>query len=236
MGLFKKGSSATLAKVYLLDGTILGRGNYATVVKASPHDSARVCRRKDGTLVQLPLEVAVKSIEKASVSGPELRREISVMQALSGHAHIIDFFEVFDEPRALHLVLELLSGGSLFERIVATGFYTESQAAATLAMLCSALDFVHSRGIVHRDVKPENIMYATAAEDAPIKLVDFGTSILRGEPLAGNASALAGTPSYVAPEILRRTGLDDPAWCGASARSHDLWAACPLPADWLPGS
>jgi serine/threonine protein kinase len=118
---------------------------------------------------------AVKIIDKKRLDDlnlPKLTNEIDIM-AMIDHPHIIKLIEVFDEEKQMKLVMELVTGGELFDRIVARGCYTEKDAADVMAMLCGALNYLHERKIVHRDLKPENIMLATNAPDAPIKITGF---------------------------------------------------------------
>lgn len=110
--------------------------------------------------------------------------------------------------------MELVTGGELFDRIVQKSSYTEAEAAATIRTLCDALKYLHAKKIVHRDLKPENILYASDAEDADIKVADFGLArVVSGKDLMKTA---CGTPGYVAPEILKNQGYDSGA--------VDLWS------------
>jgi hypothetical protein len=108
------------------------------------------------------------------------------------HPNVIKLFEIYDEPKKMHLVMELVTGGELFDRIVAKGSYTERDAANCIGTLAKALGHLHSKNIVHRDLKPENILYASPAEDAPIKVADFGLArVVSGKDLMKTA---CGTP------------------------------------------
>ena len=113
-------------------------------------------RSSEGKVRYVPWHVAVKSINKSKVTGmDDLNREVELMQSLAGHPHIVQLYEVFDDSRHMHLVLELMSGGNLFDHIVNVGVCTEGETAEILTSVCSALDHMHQRMIVHRDVKPE---------------------------------------------------------------------------------
>lgn len=83
--------------------------------------------------------------------------EIELLKTLD-HPHIIKIFEVIDEPARLHIVTELCVGGELFDKIIASKFFTEKQAAYYFRQLLSAISYCHSHGIVHRDLKPENLL------------------------------------------------------------------------------
>ena len=168
--LFNKASNLT--KHYELEKAPLGTGNFAEVFKATSKTPSR--KSEYGNKDVIPQEVAIKSIDKSKVEDmKDIDREIDIMKMVS-HKNIIQLFELFDEPKKMHLVMELVTGGELFDRIVAKSSYTEKEAADTIKTLCGALDHLHKQDIVHRDLKPENILYASQAEDAEIKLADFG--------------------------------------------------------------
>jgi len=203
MGFFKK---SEIKKNYEL-GKDLGSGNFAVVKQA---------KNKAFTPGgDIPEIVAVKVIDKAKVEDMnDIQREIEIMQMIN-HENVIKLYEIFDEPKKMHLVMVLVTGGELFDRIVAKGSYTEKDAAMVTKTLCSALDYLHAKKVVHRDLKPENILYASAADDAPIKIADFGLArLVSSKDLMKTA---CGTPGYVAPEVLKNKGYDSGA--------VDLWSA-----------
>ena len=201
MGLFKKSELKTNYDL----GKDLGSGNFAVVKEATN-------KKKDSSI---PQRVAIKVIDKAKVEDMnDIQREIEVMNALD-HPHIIKLFELYDEPKRMMLVMELVTGGELFDRIVAKGSYTEKDAAEVMKTLCQALSYMHSKNVVHRDLKPENILYASEAEDAPIKVADFGLArVVSGKEMMKTA---CGTPGYVAPEVLKNKGY--------SSGAVDMWSA-----------
>merc|ERR1719198_2157866 len=125
------------------------------------------------------------------------------------HPNIIQLYEIFDEKEKMNLVMELVTGGELFDRIVAKSHYTEREAANTIATICAALKHLHKQKIVHRDLKPENLLYSDPTDEAIIKVADFGLARMVS---AGDIMKTAcGTPGYVAPEILQNKGYDSPA-------------------------
>uniref|UniRef100_A0A8C9G359 Protein kinase domain-containing protein n=1 Tax=Pavo cristatus TaxID=9049 RepID=A0A8C9G359_PAVCR len=109
--------------------------------------------------------------------------------------------EIFETPTDISLVLELVTGGELFDRIVEKGYYSERDAADAVKQILEAVAYLHANGIVHRDLKPENLLYATPAPDAPLKIADFGLSKIVEDQVT--MKTVCGTPGYCAPEILR---------------------------------
>ena len=163
----------TGVKKYYDMGDLLGQGNFADVFKSTCKDT-RKFTKPDGSEAQIPQLVAIKSIDKSKVEDMnDITREIDIMKMVS-HPNIIQLYEIFDESKKMHLVLELVTGGELFDRIVAKSSYTEKEAANTIHTLCDALSHLHVLKIVHRDLKPENILYANEKDDAAIKVADFG--------------------------------------------------------------
>ncbi|KAG1690851.1 hypothetical protein DVH05_027453 [Phytophthora capsici] len=110
------------------------------------------------------------------------------------------------------MVMEEMSGGELFDRIVEKEKYSEKEASCVVKKLADALLYCHQKGIVHRDLKPENLLYQSTDEDAEIKIADFGLAkLIKGDSLMQTA---CGTPGYVAPEILegRPYGAEVDLW------------------------
>ena len=123
------------------------------------------------------------------------------------HDSIIKLFEVYESDNHIYLVLELLNGGELFDRIVRKGQYNERDACSLLKNLLSAVSYMHSKGIMHRDIKPENLILKDGLDDMNIKIADFGLAT----PISCNEYLFkrCGTPGYVAPEILSDEKYDE---------------------------
>lgn len=179
---------------YILQG-VLGTGGFSTVQKA--------VSKEDGT------EVAVKMLKKygdRSVSNTLVENEIMVMnriiEQVSPHPNVIHLLDVFEDKAGVHLVMELCSGGELFDRIVQQERYSEAGAAAVVRQIANGLSSLHLARISHRDLKPENCLFLTAEETSPLKIMDFGLSHIEAEssPLVG----LFGSLDYVAPEALAK--------------------------------
>jgi calcium/calmodulin-dependent protein kinase I len=113
---------------------------------------------------------------------------------------VVKLYEVFEDADNYFLVMELMIGGELFDRVVDKEFYSEKEASETMRPIIDALMYCHSLGIIHRDIKPENLLYQTSDDDSLIKISDFGLArFVSSETLA---TTTCGTPGYVAPEIL----------------------------------
>ncbi|KAJ8769739.1 hypothetical protein K2173_005945 [Erythroxylum novogranatense] len=153
-------------------------------------------------------EVAVKIISKAkmttAISIEDVRREVKIMKALSGHKHMITFHDVFEDAKNVYIVMELCEGGELLDRILARGGrYIEDDAKTIVVQILSVVAFCHLQGVVHRDLKPENFLFTTKDEDAPMKIIDFGLSdFIRPDQRLDD---IVGSAYYVAPEVLHRS-------------------------------
>lgn len=123
------------------------------------------------------------------------------------HSNIIQLHEVHESDKHIYLVLELLQGGELLDRIMRKGQYNERDASLLMKNLLSALNYMHSKGIMHRDIKPENLILKDSQNDSEIKIADFGlaASIHNNDLLFKRC----GTPGYVAPEILEDERYDE---------------------------
>ncbi|XP_050453022.1 calcium/calmodulin-dependent protein kinase type 1-like isoform X1 [Cataglyphis hispanica] len=167
---------------------------------------------------------AVKIIDKKALKGKEdsLENEIKVLRRFSEsatpqsgggslrsdssgekrwltHPNIVQLLETFEDKHKVYLVMELVTGGELFDRIVEKGSYTEKDASGLIRQVLEAVDYMHEQGVVHRDLKPENLLYYSSDEDSKIMISDFGLSKMEDSGIMATA---CGTPGYVAPEVL----------------------------------
>jgi len=115
----------------------------------------------------------------------------------------VQLYEMFETSKKIYMVMELLTGGELFDRIVAKGSYSEREASDLIKDITSAIQYLHSIGIVHRDLKPENLIYLNQRADSPIKITDFGLAKFRSGSKLEAMTTACGTPGYVAPEVLK---------------------------------
>jgi len=175
------------AKEYKI-GDELGRGSFAIVRKG--------ISRKDNSAW------AIKCIDKLKLDEEDeaaLEIEVEILEKVN-HPNIVRLRQVFDTPKVFYMVMELMTGGELFDRIVQKSKYGEAEAATLIRKLADALAYCHSRGIVHRDLKPENLLYTDETDNAEIKIADFGLAKLLNQSQI--MATACGTPGYVAPEIL----------------------------------
>lgn len=139
---------------------------------------------------------ASKEISK-SIDKKIVRTEAAILLK-AFHPNIIRLHQIFETKKKVIFILEKVTGGELFDRIVDRGCYTELDAIKCLKQILSAIQFLHSQKIVHRDLKPENLLYADKSDTAPVKVADFGLSKESGQAML----TICGTPGYVAPEII----------------------------------
>ncbi len=155
---------------------------------------------------------ALKTMDASKVSREllqDLVNEIELLQTLD-HPNVIKLHEYFFdgdtvlESSNLYLVMELCEGGELFDRLHAQegSHYSEARAAHIVSMMLSSIAYIHNRGITHRDLKLENFLFESRADDSNLKLIDFGLSA-RYQPRFKRMTTMVGTPYYIAPEILQ---------------------------------
>lgn len=161
--------------------------------------------------------VAIKILDKQKVLKHKLvdqiQREIATMKLIK-HPNIVRLHEVMGSRTKIFIVLEYVTGGELFDKIVNHGRMNEDEARRYFHQLINAIDFCHSRGVYHRDLKPENLLLDAYGI---LKISDFGLSALSHQVREdGLLHTSCGTPNYVAPEVLNDGGYD-----GAAA---DLWS------------
>jgi len=166
----------------------IGAGYFATVYRA--------VERKTGG------EVAIKCINKSKVMGKEnmLNEEVSILQKVE-HPNCVSMIEIFESPKHVYLVMELVTGGELFQRIIQKKVFTEEDAVRIITDLCEGLKYLHNLGIVHRDLKPENILLEDESDKARLKITDFGLSKVMTDKNSFLHSR-CGTPAYAAPELI----------------------------------
>lgn len=163
--------------------------------------------------------VAIKKIRKAFTDNATFQREMDALLYLrsqGGHPNICGLRENFVDSRGYFLVLDLIQGGELFDHLVKQGPYSEADAARLIREVASALAFMHGIGIVHADLKPENLMLSSdQSSEAVIRVVDFGSSNVN--QYEADRKPTANTPAYTPPEIIDGTQT-------RMESSFDMWS------------
>ncbi|KAK9304055.1 hypothetical protein QLX08_004437 [Tetragonisca angustula] len=169
----------------------IGRGSYSTVYLAV-HKASKV-------------EYAVKVIEKSNRDPTE---EIEILLRYGRHSHIVTLKAVHEDDKQAYLVLELLRGGELLDRILERRNLTEKEAAEVIYTIARVVNYLHENGVVHRDLKPSNILYSKpGADPSTLCLCDLGfAKQLRADN--GLLMTPCYTANFVAPEVLKRQGYD----------------------------
>ncbi|KAJ6411963.1 hypothetical protein OIU84_005098 [Salix udensis] len=152
----------------------LGRGQFGKTYLCKEKSTGRKYACKSISRLKL---VKAKDIE-------DVRREILILQHLTGQPNIVEFKGAYEDEQNLHLFMELCTGGELFDRIIAKGSYSESEAAAIMRQIVNVVHVCHFMGVMHRDLKPENFLLASKDPNAPIKAIDFGLSVFIEEATA----------------------------------------------------
>eukprot|EP00775_Hariotina_reticulata_P008781 gene8781-8959_t len=179
---------------------------------------------------------ACKTINKAGLFASaaakavimDVQREIAIMQQVVGDPHIVQLHQVFEDARAVHLVMEWCSGGSVVDLMLACpgSCLDERAAAAVMKSVLEVLSHCHSRGLMHRDIKPDNFLISQRLDDISqltadaVKVTDFGISIL--VPQGQVLTELAGTLDYMAPELLQRRYYQQADVWSAGVMLHEL--------------
>uniref|UniRef100_A0A8C8SVC2 calcium/calmodulin-dependent protein kinase n=1 Tax=Pelusios castaneus TaxID=367368 RepID=A0A8C8SVC2_9SAUR len=180
----------------------LGKGAFSVV---------RRCVKKNSSQ-----DYAAKIINTKKLSARDhqkLEREARICRLLK-HPNIVRLHDSISEEGFHYLVFDLVTGGELFEDIVAREYYSEADASHCIHQILESVNHIHQHDIVHRDLKPENLLLASKCKSAAVKLADFGLAIeVQGEQQAW--FGFAGTPGYLSPEVLRKDPYGKPV---------DIWA------------
>ncbi|XP_042148180.1 calcium/calmodulin-dependent protein kinase type II delta chain isoform X4 [Ixodes scapularis] len=162
------------------------------------------------------LEFAAKIINTKKLSSRDfqkLEREARICRKLN-HPNIVRLHDSIQEEGYHYLIFDLVTGGELFEDIVAREYYSEADASHCIQQILESVNHCHMNNVVHRDLKPENLLLASKAKGAAVKLADFGLAIeVQGEQQAWYG--FAGTPGYLSPEVLKKDPYGKPV---------DIWA------------
>jgi len=180
---------------YIL-GDELGRGTYAIVKKAKHKETGKV--------------YAIKMVKKATTN-THLNREIAIMKKVN-HPHIVHCYDIFDDSKFLYLVLEFITGGDLFEKIQEQEIFSEKDASHITRQILEAINYLHKEGIVHRDIKIDNILCAEG-KNLHVYIADFGLSRFFNDN--EQLETRVGSLCYTAPEIYEEVGYN---------KACDMWS------------
>lgn len=193
-------NSGKLDEFYKMETkTKLGEGSYGSVCKGK-HKSTNAVR-------------AIKAIDRTKIAdGERFQTEVDIQSALD-HPNIVKLYEVFLDAKKVYLVMELCTGGELFDRILeeaekhegsdAARAFDERGAATYMQQILGAMSYLHNNNFVHRDIKPENFLLQNRDVDAQIKVIDFGLAKQHKVGSGEKMKTKAGTPYYVAPQVLQ---------------------------------
>ncbi|KAJ7951368.1 Non-specific serine/threonine protein kinase [Quillaja saponaria] len=182
-------------------GKTLGEGSFAKVKIAKNVETGEFVAIK---ILDRELVLRHKMVE-------QIKREISTMKLIK-HPNVITIFEVMASKTKIYIILELVDGGELFDKIAKDGRLNEGEARSYFQQLINAVDYCHSRGVYHRDLKPENLLLD---KSGVLKVSDFGLSTFSQQE-DGLLHTACGTPNYVAPEVLNDRGYN--------GTSSDIWS------------
>jgi len=207
--IFTTSNPGSIGDHYKMDKKVLGEGSYG-----------QVCKGEDKVTKAIR---AIKAIDVSKISDTKRFEEEVAIQQMLDHPNIVKLYEVFKDAKRMYLVMELCTGGELFDRIVeeaernadagADGqAFDERGAANYMQQILGAMRYLHSLNFVHRDIKPENFLLQNKTKESPLKVIDFGLAkrFESGTPM----KTKAGTPYYVAPQVL----------AGSYDEKCDIWS------------
>ncbi|PRW61339.1 Pkinase-domain-containing [Chlorella sorokiniana] len=220
---------ATLEQEYDLGGQ-LGEGGYSRVKLATHRETGQQYAIKI-----IPLPKPGQSVNKYLSNRGAIMKEIDALLDLD-HPNVVGLKEYFVQNNRVYLVMELLQGGELLDSVLEQGHYSEADARTVFRQVVLAIQYIHSQGIVHRDLKLDNLLLVTPGNISNIKIVDFGFARKEHAGSAGrlnNMQTVCGTPGYIAPEVIRgiMQPSGDPVKEGCEDPNHhygppcDLWSA-----------
>ena len=171
--------------------SVIGKGSYAKVI---------LVKKKD-TCQYFAMKILKKSMVEQKKQEVHVKNERDILVEMKGRPFLIDFYYSFQTEKTLCFVLEYCPGGELFNLLQKRNRFTEDQTRFYAAQIVIALEFLHQKGIIYRDLKPENVLIDAQGY---IKITDFGLS--RMNVKLNEAKSICGTPEYLAPEIISKTG------------------------------
>ena len=169
----------------------IGRGSFSRVV------------RVENKKTRQPYAIKMMELKDIAEGKEMFESEITALRKVN-HRYIVHLYDLFVCKDRVYLVMELATGGELFDRIVCKGHFTERDAARVMYMVLDGVRYLHDHGITHRDLKLENLLYYHPGNDSRIMITDFGLSHSKKTADDSVMATTCGTPEYIAPEILSR--------------------------------
>jgi len=168
-------------------GKVIGKGAFSTVYEATCKNNQK--------------KYAIKVICKQKIVQDiqPLVREIKIMRKLK-HPNIVKLYKVYESISSVYLVLDYVNGGDLYHRIIEKKRFSENSVKQFTQKMLHVLDYLKTNGVIHRDIKLENILLKSNENDYDFKLIDFGLAT----EVAEHSTTRCGSPGYIAPEILRQ--------------------------------
>ncbi|GLJ24229.1 hypothetical protein SUGI_0462000 [Cryptomeria japonica] len=193
----------TFCKDYHLTEEI-GRGRFGSIRRCVNTETGEV----------LACKIIHKADLRDSLDRECLLNEIATLKYVCGHRGIVELRDVHENDECLWLFMELCTGGDLFDKIVEKKRFEEKEAAVVMKRLMETIGYCHRKGVAHRDLKPDNILFSSNSFSNDIRIADFGqaASFSPGEKMSG----IVGTPYYVAAEVLQGKDYNEKV---------DIWSA-----------
>ncbi|CDW57285.1 serine:threonine protein kinase H1 [Trichuris trichiura] len=168
--------------------SLIGKGSFSIVLKVQHRETGGA--------------FAMKMMPANRGKGP-FENELLILSRIR-HQNVTQLIEVFQTNTRVYVVLELATGGELYDRITQKGCYTEPEGIFAVKQILQGVSYLHRVGVTHRDLKPENLLYATSSADSKLMITDFGLAHLKQSSAEQYMVDPCGTPEYIAPEILTR--------------------------------
>lgn len=205
-------SKAKIEEKYELQ-EILGRGTFSDVKKALD--------KTDGSVWAVKIMSKTGNDEDEDLERRQeiIDTEIQIFKTIK-HKNVVNLREIYETSETYYLVLECITGGELFDKIVELTHYSERQASKIMQQIFEGIAHLHSKRVVHRDLKPENLLLSSDDFDADIKITDFGLSAIFNEEEEMKMLRAVGTPGYISPEILESLETNEPY-----GPETDIWSA-----------
>lgn len=197
-------------------GKTIGTGGFSVVKLVTDRESGELWACKIMSLPPPGRFLSSSPGDDAGITREDIFKEIDIVIALR-HPNIIYLKEYFEEGNKVYIIMEYLRGGELLDAVIQKGSYNESDARTIFKQLIDAVNYMHAKDVVHRDLKLENLLLAESGDINTVKVADFG--LAKKFAGGGALSTICGTPQYVAPEVIK--GGQNPYTYGPEC---DIWS------------